>query len=249
MIEIVDLWKSFGGETVLRGITCDIQSNGTTVFLGPSGVGKSVLIKHIVGLIRPDKGSILIDGVDITLLRGRQLFELRKRFGMLFQDGALFDSLTVADNVAFPLRHHTKFKPAEIARRVEEKLAAVGMEGTGGLLPNELSGGMRKRVGLARAIIMDPEIILFDEPTSGLDPLNSAAVCQLVKDIQQRLGKTFIVISHDIEGTLDIANTIGLLEEGRLVVYGPPSQVVRSGHKFINAFFDRHNRAMEAVGY
>jgi phospholipid/cholesterol/gamma-HCH transport system ATP-binding protein len=247
MIRIRDLWRSFNGEMVLKGITCDIADGGTTVFLGPSGVGKSVLIKHIVGLLRPDRGAIFIDDVDITRLRGAALRRLRKRFGVLFQDGALFDSMTVAENVAFPLRQHTRLGESEIAERVREKLAAVGMSGTEELFPAELSGGMRKRVGLARAIVMDPEIILFDEPTSGLDPLNAAAVCELITSIQRRLKKTFIVISHDIEATLEIANTIGLLEKGRLVAYGSPAEVVRAGHPFLTAFFERHERAMRSL--
>ena len=239
MIEIRGLTKSLGGRKVLDNVTCTIEQRKTTVFIGPSGVGKTVLIKHIVGLLEPDAGEILVDGVDITKLGERALYEIRMKFGMLFQDAALFDSMTVFENVAFPLRHHTRKKDKEIEEIVERKLRQVGMPGIGAKMPAELSGGMRKRVGLARALALDPEIVLFDEPTSGLDPVMADTVDKLIKQTQQDLGITFIVISHDIPSTFQIAHNIGMLYQGRLIEYGPKDQIQNSKNPILRQFFSR----------
>ena len=239
MIEIRGLTKSLGGRLVLDHVTCTIEQRKTTVFIGPSGVGKTVLIKHIVGLLQPDAGEIFVDGVDITKLGEDALYEVRMKFGMLFQDAALFDSMTVFENVAFPLRHHTQKKEREIEEIVERKLRQVGMPGIGQKMPAELSGGMRKRVGLARALALDPEIVLFDEPTSGLDPVMADTVDKLIKQTQQDLGITFIVISHDIPSTFQIAHIIGMIYEGRLIEYGPKEKIQNSANPILRQFFSR----------
>ncbi|HOJ43546.1 MAG TPA: ATP-binding cassette domain-containing protein, partial [Syntrophorhabdaceae bacterium] len=184
-IKIVNLHKSFGNQKVLDGINLEVKHGEITVIIGKSGGGKSVLMKHLIGLLKPDMGEIWIDGVDITKLKERELNEVRKKFGMLFQEAALFDSMNVIDNVAFPLREHTKLPENEIIRLTEEKLRNVGLSGFGYKMPSELSGGMRKRVGLARALIMDPGIILFDEPTSALDPIISLTILDLIKETQE----------------------------------------------------------------
>ena len=183
----------------------------TTVIIGRSGGGKSVMLKHMIGLIKPDQGQVLVDGQDIVRMGDHGLNQVRRRFGMLFQDAALFDSMNVLDNVAFPLREHSKLSEREIKETVAEKLALVGLTGVEKKLPSELSGGMRKRVGLARAITLEPEIILFDEPTTGLDPPLSAAINRLIKDTQERLGFTAVVISHDIAGAYEVAHNIAML--------------------------------------
>lgn len=239
MIEIRGLTKTLGGKVVLDNISCIIEQRKTTVFIGPSGVGKTVLIKHIVGLIQPDAGEIIVDGVDITKLNEDELYKIRMKFGMLFQDAALFDSLSVFENVAFPLRHHTKKKEQEIAEIVERKLRQVGLPGIGDMMPAELSGGMRKRVGLARALALDPEIVLFDEPTSGLDPVMADTVDRLIKKTQEELGITFIVISHDIASTFQIAHNIGMIYQGRLIEYGPKEQIQNSQNPILRQFFAR----------
>src|SRR5208337_1529835 len=192
MIEIRGLYKSFGALKVLRGVDLQIPKGEITVILGRSGAGKSVLLKHIIGLIRPDRGRIWIDKVEITGLGDRDLTEMRKKFGMLFQDAALFDSMTVGENVAFPLREHTKLREQEIRKIVAHKLDQVGLPGLEEKMPAELSGGMKRRVGLARAIILDPEIVLFDEPTTGLDPPMAEAIEHLIIETQRSLGRTFV---------------------------------------------------------
>jgi len=224
---------------VLDSITCDIEGGKITVFIGPSGVGKSVLIKHMVGLIRPDRGRIIVDDEDITGMSEKEIYRLRNKFGMLFQDGALFDSFTVGENVAFPIEQHTKKKDSEIIKIVAEKLALVGLEGTEEMMPAELSGGMRKRVGLARAIALEPEIVFFDEPSSGLDPITANAIDKLIREMHQRLNITFVVISHDIYSTMTIADKVGLLFDARLVEYGAPEEIARSMNPVLMEFFSR----------
>jgi len=210
VINLVDIHKSFRNNVVLNGLDLLIEVGKVTVIIGQSGGGKSVLLKHMIGLIRPDKGKVEIDGQDITAFNERQLNEIRKRFGMLFQEAALFDSMTVGQNVAFPLIEHTKLPKSTIREIVSEKLAHVGLRGVEDKMPSELSGGMKKRVGLARAIALEPEIILFDEPTTGLDPIMADAIDQLIVDIQSRLNVTCVVISHDIKGTFKIAHKIAM---------------------------------------
>ncbi|MEJ2744707.1 MAG: ABC transporter ATP-binding protein [bacterium] len=239
MIEYIGVSKSFGDLKVLEGISCTIPDSRITVFIGPSGVGKSVLMKMLVGLERPDEGAVLVDGEDVVHMDERSLYRLRRRMGMLFQDGALLDSMTAGENVAFPMRQHTNMTEAEIASAVAEKLLLVGMPGCEEKWPSELSGGMRKRVGLARAIALNPSIVLFDEPTSGLDPLMADAIDELILDMQRKLGCTFVVISHDIPGTYKIADRVGVLYDTKLIAYGEKEEVYRSRDPILVKFFSR----------
>ena len=220
MIQIIDLKKSFNSKKVLDDTNLDIEKGRITVIIGRSGEGKSVLIKHIIGLLRPDSGEILLDGQDITKMTERELNEVRRRFGMLFQGAALFDSMTVGENVAFPLREHTEMPEADLKKVVKEKLRKVGLKDIENMMPADLSGGMKKRVGLARAIAMDPEIVLFDEPTTGLDPVMSDNIATLILDTQRDLKTTYIVITHDIPLTYKIADKVAMLHEGKIVEQG-----------------------------
>jgi phospholipid/cholesterol/gamma-HCH transport system ATP-binding protein len=239
MIKLIDVTKSFGSHKVLDSITCDIETGKITVFIGPSGVGKSVLIKHIVGLIKPDRGQIFINDQEVTSMREKEIYRLRRKFGMLFQDGALFDSFTVGQNVAFPIIQHTRKKEGEVKKIVQEKLALVGLEGIEDMMPAELSGGMRKRVGLARAIAMEPEIVFFDEPSSGLDPITANAIDNLIAEMHRKLNITFVVISHDIYSTMTIGHKVGLLYETRLLEYGTPKEIAGSRNPILREFFSR----------
>jgi len=238
-IRIVNLHKSFGSQKVLNGINLEIEKGKTTVIIGKSGGGKSVLLKHLIGLIKPDEGEIWVNNTDITRLKEKELNEIRIKFGMLFQEAALFDSMDVYDNVAFPLREHTKKSEKEIERIVEEKLKQVGLLRFGDKMPSELSGGMRKRVGLARALSLDPETILFDEPTSALDPIISLTILDLIKETQTNLHKTYVVISHDIIGMFRIADRVALLSDGKIIEQGTPHEVRQSRNEvtmeFLNA--------------
>lgn len=238
-IRIVDLHKSFGMQKVLDGVDLEIEKGKITVIIGKSGGGKSVLLKHLIGLIKPDKGSIWINGIEITKLKEKELNEIRIRFGMLFQEAALFDSMDVFDNIAFPLREHTKKAEKEIEKIVENKLKQVGLLHFGDKMPAELSGGMRKRVGLARALALDPETILFDEPTSALDPIISLTILELIKETQTYLNKTYVVISHDLMGMFRIADKVAFLSEGKIIEYGTPYEIRKSKNEvtmeFLNA--------------
>jgi phospholipid/cholesterol/gamma-HCH transport system ATP-binding protein len=236
MIELIDVHKSFGKQHVLRGVHLDIEDGKTTVIIGKSGGGKSVLLKHIIGLLQPDSGQVLIDGFDITKLNDKGLNEIRKKFGMLFQEAALFDSMTVGENVAFPLREHTKLKEGEIRDIVADRLKAVGLTGIEQKLPSELSGGMRKRVGLARAIALHPQIVLFDEPTTGLDPVMTEAINQLIMETQNKLHLTCVVISHDLGSIFKISNKIAMLYEGEIIAYGTPDEIKSSPNPVIVQF-------------
>lgn len=234
--------KSFGDNLVLNDISCGIHRNRITVIVGPSGVGKSVFIKLLVGLLAPDEGAITVDDVDVTGLDRKGLYRLRRRFGMMFQDGALFDSMTVGENVAFLLDQHTSLPPSEKERIVAEKLKAVGLPDTEGLFPSELSGGMRKRVGFARAIVLEPEIVLFDEPNSGLDPVMADAIDTLILKMQRELGITFLVISHDIASTRIIADYVGMLYQSKLIAFGRREEVLSSENPILEQFFTRSSR-------
>jgi len=238
VIRVKDVYKSFGRQKVLNGINLAVERGEITVIIGKSGSGKSVLMKHLIGLIKPDRGEILVDGVDITRLGESQLNEVRKRFGMLFQEAALFDSMTVEENVAFPIREHRRFSDGEVGRLVDEKLRQVGLSGVNEKMPSELSGGMKKRVGLARALALDPEIVLFDEPTSALDPVISLTIEDLIKKTQTRLKKTYVVISHDILGMFRIADKIAMLYDGEIVAFGPPDEVRRSDLPAVKEFLE-----------
>jgi phospholipid/cholesterol/gamma-HCH transport system ATP-binding protein len=236
MIKLVDLHKSFRTQKVLDGLDLEIEAGKTTVIIGRSGGGKSVLLKHIIGLLRPDSGEVLIDGTDITRLGDRDLNEIRKKFGMLFQEAALFDSMTVGENVAFPLREHTRMKEEEIRRIVADRLHAVGLTGVEEKMPSELSGGMRKRVGLARAIAMRPEIVLFDEPTTGLDPVMTEAINRLIMETQKNFNLTCVVISHDIQSIFTVGHRIAMLYEGKIIAYGTPEELKVSRNPVIVQF-------------
>ncbi|MFZ5476622.1 MAG: ABC transporter ATP-binding protein [Myxococcota bacterium] len=220
-IRLVDVYRRFGAQEVLRGVTLEVPIGQVTVVIGRSGTGKSVLLKHVMGLLHPDAGHIEIKGQDITRLGQHDLRALRARFGMVFQNAALFDSMDVYDNVAFPLREHTRIKEKEIRERVHAMLDAVGLAGSDHKMPNELSGGMRKRVGLARAMVRGPEFLLYDEPTTGLDPIMTAQIDQLIRATQDaNPGLTSLVISHDMHATFQIADKIAMLHEGRVVLEG-----------------------------
>lgn len=236
IIQVRDLHKSFKGREVLHGISLDIPRGEIFVIIGGSGSGKTVLLKHLIGLIRPDRGRILVEGADITRLDDRQLNEVRKRFGMLFQEAALFDSMSVFDNVAFPLREHTKLPNDQIRERVTTKLAQVGLTGAEGKMPSELSGGMRKRVGLARALALEPDIVLFDEPTTGLDPITTDVVNRLIQKTHEALGLTFVVISHDIAGAFRIAHRIAMLFKGDIIEVGTPEEIQASPNPMVQQF-------------
>jgi phospholipid/cholesterol/gamma-HCH transport system ATP-binding protein len=228
MIEVRDLWKSFDGNQVLKGVDLQVMPGTTTVILGGSGSGKTVLMKHIMGLFKPDRGEVIVDGENITQMDRRELSRFRTRMGMVFQSSALFDSLTVFENVAFPLREHTRLSEEKIAARVKEKLAVVELFEVEDKFPAELSGGMRKRVALARAIVREPKLVLYDEPTTGLDPLTTESVDEMIIGARTKLGVTSVVISHDIGSTFHIADHVAMLHDGRIVEEGPPEKVRHS---------------------
>ena len=242
MIRLIKVCKSFGKQKVLVDLDLDIPPEKTTVILGQSGSGKSVILKHIIALMNPDSGQILVNGTDITRLNDKELNEIRKNFGMLFQDAALFDSMTVGENVAFPLKEHTHLSQKQIKTIVEEKLMQVGLKDVTQKMPAELSGGMRKRVGLARAIALDPKIILFDEPITGLDPIMSDAIDNLIIQTQQHTKATCVVITHNIESTFKIAHRIAILYEGKIVEYGTPPEIEISAHPFVQRFINRKTK-------
>ncbi|MBW2173603.1 MAG: ABC transporter ATP-binding protein [Deltaproteobacteria bacterium] len=238
IIELVNVHKSFNGQKVLNGLHLAIEDGQITVIIGQSGGGKSVLLKHMIGLIRPDQGEVLFEGLDTCCLSDRQLNEVRKNFGMLFQNAALFDSMTVGENVAFPLREHTKLKQHEIVQIVEHKLSQVGLKDVAHKMPSELSGGMQKRVGLARALALEPKIILFDEPTTGLDPITADAIDRLIVDTQKQTNATYVVISHDIESTFKIADTVAMLYHGRIAEIGKPDAIKSSKNLALQQFIE-----------
>jgi len=239
VIEFRRVSKSFGAQKVLDDVSLVIPKGQTTVIIGPSGTGKSVFIKLLVGLLKPDAGQILVDGQDITTLAETDLFEVRKKFGMLFQDGALFDSMTVEENIAFPLEQHTRKTAQEIKEVVQRKLSQVGLPGAAKKFPGELSGGMRKRVGIARALALEPAVVLFDEPNSGLDPVMSDAIDKLILQMQRELGLTFVVISHDLEGTFQIADRIAMLYKSKLIADGEARAIRHSDNPILQQFFSR----------
>jgi phospholipid/cholesterol/gamma-HCH transport system ATP-binding protein len=238
MIELQNVCKSFKDQRVLDGLSLNVPDGRITVLLGRSGSGKSVTLKHIIGLLRPDAGRVLVDGEDITALDGSALNRVRAKFGVLFQDGALFDSMNVFENIAFPLIEHAKLKKGELRARVEEALAAVSLSRVEEKMPAELSGGMRKRVGLARAIVLHPSIILYDEPTSGLDPLLTDNINHLIQETQRKFNLTNFIISHDVGAALRIADKIAVLYEGKILEEGPPGQIAASTNPFIRAFIE-----------
>ena len=236
VIECVDVVKAFAGHTVLNGITCTIPRGEITVIMGPSGTGKSVLLRHIVGLLLPDSGDVTVEGKSVPTLNEEDLLDLRRSIGMLFQDGALFSSMSLFDNVAFPLRQHTRKPEPEIREIVMARLDEVGLAGAEKKMPSELSGGMRKRAGFARALVMEPRILLFDEPDSGLDPVRTALLCELIREIQRKYGSTAVVISHDTKAVFEVADNVVLLHGGKVVEAGPKDQIKASPNKFTQQF-------------
>ncbi|MFH1784506.1 MAG: ABC transporter ATP-binding protein [bacterium] len=236
MIKIIELHKSFGAHHVLRGVNLDIKDGETMVIIGRSGEGKSVLLKHIVGLLKPDSGSVYINDQDISSMKEEKLANVQKRFGMLFQGAALFDSLTVRDNVAFGLRHNEKISEREKDEIVKEKLFLVGLEGIENLKPADLSGGMKKRVGLARAIAANPDFILYDEPTTGIDPIMGDIINDLLVDLKSKLKTTSIAVTHDMVSAYKIADRIALLHEGRIVEVGTPQEIKSTKNPYVQQF-------------
>ncbi len=235
-IEVADLHKSFDNNYVLRGVNLAVRKGESMVVIGGSGVGKSVLIKCIIGLVRPDSGSIRVDGQEITSLKEKSLNEIRKKFGMLFQAGALFDSLLVWENVGFGLKQHTSLSDEEIKAIAVEKLRLLGLRHVEDLMPSELSGGMRKRVSLARAIAMEPEILLYDEPTTGLDPIMADAINDLIVQMRKKLQVTSIAITHDMVSAYKIADRIAMLFEGTIIEVGTPQQIRESSNAIVQQF-------------
>ncbi|MCK9230840.1 MAG: ABC transporter ATP-binding protein [Syntrophales bacterium] len=236
MIELRDIHKSFKNHIVLDGLNLKIEEGKTTIIIGRSGGGKSVLLKHIIGLLKPDRGTIVVDGDDITAMGDRELNEVRKKFGMLFQEAALFDSMNVLENVAFPLREHSRMKEQEIRDRVRSRLQDVGLSGVEEKMPSELSGGMKKRVGLARALAMEPRIVLFDEPTTGLDPVMTEAIDRLIFETQRNFNLTCVVISHDIKSIFAVGHRVAMLYDGRIIEYGTPEALKASSNPVVQQF-------------
>jgi phospholipid/cholesterol/gamma-HCH transport system ATP-binding protein len=226
-IAVIDLWKSFAGREVLRGVNLEVATGESFVIVGGSGAGKSVLLKHIIGLIAPDRGNIIVDGEDLTQSDPVRCLAIRRKFGMSFQEGALFDSMNVFENIAFPLRRHTSMSEDEMAVRVRECLTLVHLEGVETKATNELSGGMRRRVGFARAIALQPKILLFDEPNTGLDPITAAVVDSVIIEMRERLDVTMVTITHDMKSAFRIADRIAMLRDGRIVADARP-EVCRS---------------------
>jgi phospholipid/cholesterol/gamma-HCH transport system ATP-binding protein len=236
MIKVSGLRKSFNGQPVLNGIDLEVPDGSITIIIGRSGGGKSVFLKHLLGLMRPDDGRIEVGGVDLTRLRGRALDEVRKRYGVVFQGGALFDSMTCRDNVAFPLREKFRLTQANITKRVDRALAQVELEGIGDKYPEEVSGGMRKRVAIARALVTEPEIVFFDEPTTGLDPVLVNTIHHLILELHRRLHFTAVMVSHEIPEIFEIADRVGMLHEGRIVELGPPAAIQASSNPVVQQF-------------
>jgi len=236
VITVEDLTKSFNGNLVLDKLCVHIEEGETVVVIGRSGCGKSVLLKHIVGLVKPDSGHVIVKGQDITRLSERQLDQVRKHFGVLFQGSALFDSLTVAENVAFGLVQHTRMSRKEIEAKVAGSLDVVGMRGVENKMPAELSGGMKKRVALARAIALDPSIILYDEPTTGLDPIMADAINELIVCLKQRLAVTSIAVTHDMKSAYKMADRIAMLYGGKIIEVGTPQQIKASANPVVQQF-------------
>ena len=236
MIRIIDLHKSFGPKTVLRGVNLTIKKGETMVVIGQSGSGKSVLIKHLIGLLKPDSGEIYVDDVEITHLHDDELMRVTRKFGLLFQGAALFDSMTVAENVRFGVERYTRLSEEEIRLRVTESLGLVGLNEAEGLMPHELSGGMKKRVGLARAVAYRPEIMLYDEPSTGIDPIRADAINDLINKLKCDLGITSVAITHDMVSSYKIADRIAMLYDGEIIEVGTPAEIRGSENAIIQQF-------------
>jgi phospholipid/cholesterol/gamma-HCH transport system ATP-binding protein len=239
MISLQHVFKSFGSREVLRDLSLEVDRGESLVIVGGSGTGKSVTIKHIIGLIKPDKGRVLVDGQDVTAMNELQVNAMRRRFGMAFQEGALFDSMSVFENIAFPLRRHTKMNDDDVRARVDECLDLVHLSrDVSGKRPSELSGGMRRRVGFARAISLKPEILLFDEPTTGLDPVISDVIAELIQEMDDTLHTTTVTITHDMKVAFKIADRVAMLYQGRIIEQGTPEQFQASTNPIVRQFIE-----------
>jgi phospholipid/cholesterol/gamma-HCH transport system ATP-binding protein len=236
MIELIGLYKSFDGQKVLNGADLEIPTGKIVTVVGKSGCGKSVLVKHIMGLLKPDRGQVLIDGVDITTLELSELERIRERLGVLFQGGALFDSMTVEGNVAFPLKEKTKMKKDEIREKVMRALEDVGLKEMGGKYPEELSGGMKKRAALARALITEPSLVIFDEPTTGLDPVITSSMHRLIKTTHEKYGYTSVIISHEVPGIFNITDKVAMLYNGIIIQAGTPEEIRNTTNPVVRQF-------------
>jgi phospholipid/cholesterol/gamma-HCH transport system ATP-binding protein len=247
-IECHDVWKSFERKRVLRGLNLVVEPGETVVIIGQSGTGKSVLLKHIVGLLVPDRGAVLVDGVNVGRLSHKKLFELRMRFGMVFQSSALFDSLTVNENVGLAIREHTTMSDEEITRICEEKLHMVGLDGIGDKVPAELSGGMKKRVGFARAIAMNPQCVLYDEPTTGLDPIMADVINNLIIKLARELRITSVVVTHDLASAYKVADRIAMLHDGAVIHTGTPDELRNTDHPLVRQFIEGRAEGPIVIG-
>ena len=247
MIRVVDLYKSFRGQQVLKGINLELETGNITTIIGGSGSGKTVLLKHLNALLLPDRGSILVDGQDITKLGQAALNQIRRKFGVLFQGAALLDSMTLFDNVAFPLREKTKLKEPDIEKKAEESLAQVGLAGMGYKFPAEVSGGMKKRAGLARALVMEPEIILFDEPTTGLDPLLGKSIHELIRKMHAKFKFTGVIVSHDIPEVFRISDRVAMLANGVIIEIGTTEEFTASKNPIVRQFVQGETEGPIAV--
>jgi phospholipid/cholesterol/gamma-HCH transport system ATP-binding protein len=236
VIELKDIHKTLGGKDVFTGVNLSFRRGETIVIIGRSGEGKSVLLKHIIGLMQPDSGQVIVEGEDITRLDEQRLVQVREKINMLFQNSALFDSLSVEENVAFSLYEHTKLSREDIRQRVEENLHMVKLEGVLEKMPADLSGGMRKRVALARAIITRPKIILYDEPTTGLDPITADSINELILSLQDQLGVTSVVVTHDMASAFKVADRVAFLNQGKIIAVGSVDEIQQSGDSFVQQF-------------
>ena len=238
MIEIIDVYKNFNSKKVLNGVNLKINKGETKVIIGRSGCGKSVLLKHIVGVLRPDRGRITVDGQDISKVSSAALNSLRMRMAMVFQGGALFDSLNVGENVGFTLYEYSKFSPKEIEEQVEESLANVELHGIQKLMPSELSGGMKKRVAIARALCAKPEIILYDEPTTGVDPITADSINELIRSLHDKFKVTSIVVTHDMKSAYRIADNMAMIYQGKIIAEGTPEEIQKTRHPVVYQFIN-----------
>jgi len=246
-IQIIDLRKSYGDNHVLRGVDMVVSRGETTVIIGGSGAGKTVLLKHVIGLEKPDSGQVIVDGEDITVMNDVALGRVRRKFGMVFQFGALFDSMSLFDNVAFPLREHAHLKPREIRERVMNMLRLLGLDDAWNRFPGDLSGGMRKRGGVARALIMEPGILIYDEPTTGLDPLAARNVDQLIVETAARFKVTSLVITHDMTTCFGVGQKVNVLYEGRIAFTGAPADLAVSSEPVVRQFLGSSGVSMDRV--
>jgi phospholipid/cholesterol/gamma-HCH transport system ATP-binding protein len=237
-IDFRGVWKRLGRKDVLRGLELDVPRGECLAIIGRSGTGKSVLLKHVVGLMRPDDGAVHVNGVDVAAIAEKDLLELRRGMGMLFQGGALFDSMSVGENVGLPLREHTSMPEPQVEIVVSEKLSLVGLEGTETMRPSSLSGGMKKRAALARSLVLNPKIMLYDEPTTGLDPITADLINRLIKRLQKRLGMTSIAVTHDMRSAYHIADRIAMLHEGRIHAVGTPEEIQATQDPAVRQFIE-----------